>query len=106
MTLAVRRWDEGAPLDLERDLRRDELGELARALQGSAETIGRQHAALVAREKALLEFIENTTHDLATPLTVLQGSLSALAKEHDPEAVRQAMNEAQYLGALLGNLAL
>jgi signal transduction histidine kinase len=105
-TLAVRRWDEGVPLDLERDLRRDELGELTRALHGSAETIGRQHAALVAREKALLEFIENTTHDLATPLTVLQGSLSALAKEHDPEAVRQAMNEAQYLGALLGNLAL
>jgi len=106
MTLAVRRWDQGAPLDLEREVRRDELGELARALHGSAETIGRQHAALVAREKALLEFIENTTHDLATPLTVLQGSLSALAKEHDPEALRQAMNEAQYLGALLGNLAL
>jgi two-component system sensor histidine kinase BaeS len=32
--------------------------------------------------------------------------LSALAKVHDLEAVRQAMNEAQYLGALLGNLAL
>jgi len=54
----------------------------------------------------LLEFIENTTHDLATPLTVLQGNLSTIAKEHSPEAVRQAMNEAQYIGALLGNLAI
>ncbi|MBI5490307.1 MAG: HAMP domain-containing histidine kinase [Deltaproteobacteria bacterium] len=106
MTLAVRRWDEGAPLGLPRDVGRDELSELSRAFADSAETIRRQHAALVAREKALLEFIENTTHDLATPLTVLQGNLSAMAKEHSPEAVRQAMKEAQYIGALLGNLAV
>ena len=106
MTLAVRRWDQAAPLGLPRDVGSDELSELSRALTDSAETNRRQHAALVAREKALLEFIENTTHDLATPLTVLQGSLSALAKAHSSDAVRQAMTEAQYLGALLGNLAV
>jgi signal transduction histidine kinase len=106
LTLAVRRWEKGAPLALERDAGRDELSELSRALSASALTIQRQHADLIAREKTLLEFIENTTHDLAIPLTVLQGNLSTLAKERSPEAVAQAMNEAQYIGALLGNLAL
>jgi signal transduction histidine kinase len=106
MTRALHRWDEGAPLALPRDVGRDELSELSRALTDSAETIRRQHDALVAREKTLLEFIENTTHDLATPLTVLQGNLSAIANQHSPEAVRQAMDEAQYIGALLGNLAI
>lgn len=106
MTLAVRRWEQRAPLDLTRDDRSDELGELSRALSDSAETIRNQHAALVAREKLLLAFVENTTHDLATPLTVLQGNLSAIAKEQTSEAVRQAMREAQYLGVLLGNLAV
>lgn len=106
MTLAVRRWEEGAPLAVARDQGRDELSELSRALVGFDETIQRQHRALVAREQALLEFIENTTHDLATPLTVLQGNLSALAKEHNQAAVVQAMDEAQYIGAMLGNLAI
>ena len=106
MTVAVRRWDEGAPLGLTRDVGSDELSELSRALTDSAETIRSQHAALVARERALLAFVENTTHDLATPLTVLQGNLSAIAKEQSSEAVRQAMSEAQYLGVLLGNLAV
>ena len=106
MTLAVRRWTAGARLGLPRDVGGDELGELSRALTDSTETIDRQHTALVAREKALLEFIENTTHDLATPLTVLQGSLSALTSDHSPETVRRAMKEAQYIGALLGNLAV
>jgi signal transduction histidine kinase len=106
MTLAVRRWDQGAPLVLPRDARRDELSELSRTLTDSAETIRRQHEALVAREKTLLEFIGNTTHDLATPLTVLQGNLSSLATKHSADAVRQAMKEAQYIGDLLGNLAV
>jgi signal transduction histidine kinase len=106
MTLALRRGQDGAPLAIPRDAGRDELGELSRALAAFDETIQRQHRALVAREQVLLEFIENTTHDLATPLTVLQGNLSALAKEQNPAAVVQAMDEAQYIGALLGNLAI
>lgn len=106
MTLAVRGWTEGAPRVLPPDAGRDELSELSHALTDSAETIRRQHAALVAREKALLEFIENTTHDLATPLTVLQGNLSAIARDHNADAVRQAMKEAQYIGTLLGNLGV
>jgi signal transduction histidine kinase len=106
MTLAVRGATKDHPLVLPRDDNRDELSELSQALTDSAETIRRQHGALVAREKALVAFIENTTHDLATPLTVLQGNLSALAKQPSAEVVRQAMQEAQYIGALLGNLAV
>jgi signal transduction histidine kinase len=106
MTLAVRGWTEDAPRLLPPDANRDELSELSRALTDSAETVRRQHAALAAREKALLEFIENTTHDLATPLTVLQGNLAAIAKDQGGEAVTQGMKEAQYIGALLANLAV
>ena len=106
MTVAVRGASEGETLELPPNPGRDELGELSRALSESAATIRRQHADLVARERALLDFIENTTHDLATPLTVLQGNLSAIAARPSADAVRQAMTEAQYIGAVLGNLAV
>ena len=37
---------------------------------------------------------------------MLQGHLSSLAAAPDPDVVRQAMNEAHYLGSLLGSLAV
>jgi signal transduction histidine kinase len=55
--------------------------------------------------------VENTSHDLATPLSVLQGHLSELDDNLPIEAVakdilRRAMNESDYLVALLVSLAL
>ncbi|MCC6900627.1 MAG: HAMP domain-containing histidine kinase [Polyangiaceae bacterium] len=84
----------------------DELGELARAFHDAATAVREQHLELSARERDLREFVENTSHDLATPLTVLQGHLAALERSHDPLVVRQAMDEAHYLGSLLGRLAM
>ena len=99
LTAAVRRWQADETAGLPSDARSDELGELARAFHSVA-------VELLDRERNLREFIENTTHDLATPLTVLQGHLSTLSHGHDETAVWQAMNEAQFLGSLLANLGL
>jgi len=99
LTAAVRRWRAGVEQVPPVDPGADELGELSRAFREAAETIA-------ARERDLRAFVENVSHDLATPLTVLQGHLSSLAAAPDPDVVRQAMNEAHYLGSLLGSLAV
>lgn len=85
----------------------DEIGELARSLDGAAKRVRGQLAETERRELALREFVANTTHDIMIPLTVLQGHLAA-AKENreDPRVIAAAMDEAHYLGALIHNLAM
>jgi len=99
LTMAVRAWRADGRRRPPADNSSDELGELSRAFRDASD-------AVAARERDLREFIENVSHDLATPLSVLQGHLSALAARHDPEVLRQAMNEAHYMGALFGSLAV
>lgn len=99
LTRAVRRWrSDPAQIPLA-DTRGDELGELSRAFSDAAHSVA-------ARERDLREFVENVSHDLATPLAVLQGQLSQLQEAAKPEVLRHAMNEAHYLGSLLGSLAV
>jgi signal transduction histidine kinase len=61
-----------------------------------------------ARENTLRGFVANTTHDVAIPLTVLQGHLAeldtALTAPDQREQVRAAMREAHYMASLLRNL--
>lgn len=77
----------------------DEVARLARAFDTAARRAR-------DREVALRDFVAHTTHDVLTPLTVLQGHLAALrGSDAAPALVRQAMDEAQYLGALLHNLS-
>ncbi len=62
-----------------------------------------------AREEALRGFVANTTHDIAIPLTVLQGHLADLDRElaaepEHRERVRAAMREAHFMASLLRNL--
>ena len=56
----------------------------------------------------LRRFVENTAHDVGTPLTVLQGYLAALQRRPLPspeaESLQGAVEETQYIAALLGNL--
>lgn len=87
----------------------DEVATLAQALQ-EARREARTHLEDVeARERTLREFVANTTHDVAVPLTVLQTHLSALESQTlDADTsgrVRDAMREAHYMGSLLRNLA-
>lgn len=85
----------------------DEIGELARSLDGAARRVRGQLAETERREQALREFVANTTHDIMIPLTVLQGHLAAAASKPDePRVIAAAMDEAHYLGALIHNLAM
>lgn len=89
----------------------DEVGELSRAFATASRRIRAELDDRERRERALREFLANTTHDLMIPLTVLQGHLAALrdgATGPDaaagPDAVRSAMNEAHYMASLVHNL--
>lgn len=99
LTAAVRRLRVDSQHPLPADAGRDEIGDLFRAFVDATQ-------ATAARERDLREFVENVSHDLATPLSVLQAHLSTLAKSGDSEVVRQAMNEAHYLAGLLGSLSV
>jgi len=76
----------------------DEIGGLAEAFNSAFQDIHE-------REATLRRFVADTTHDIMTPLTVLQGHLAALRKEHDPKKLEGALEEAHYMGALMHNLS-
>jgi signal transduction histidine kinase len=90
----------------------DEIGDLARAFDQAGMKIRGQLAEKERREQALRHFLENTTHDLMIPLTVLQGHLSALRQRRahgepiDAGVLTSAMDEAHYMGSLIHNLAI
>jgi signal transduction histidine kinase len=89
----------------------DEIAELARAFQEARGEIQEQMTHQEAREQALRDFLANTTHDVMTPLTVLQGHLSAMQQRLgrgeplEPTLMVSAMSEAHYMASLVHNLA-
>lgn len=87
----------------------DELGELARAFNEAGKRVRTTVAELAARDEALTEYVANTTHDLAIPLTVLQHRLRRLQRHLDgDEKTREladaAMQEAHYIASLVANM--
>ncbi len=87
----------------------DEIAELAAAFNDAAREVRGQLDAVAKREEVLRAFVANTTHDVMTPLTVLQGHLCAMrqrfaGKPADTELVNAAIDEAHYLGSLVHNL--
>jgi signal transduction histidine kinase len=90
----------------------DEISELAHAFDAAGREVRKQLAVTERREKALREYVANTTHDVMIPLTVLRSHLAEL-EEHakaggsvDSALLAQAMTEADYLGALTANLGV
>ena len=88
----------------------DEIAELAAAFDARRRELGNRMARIEAQDQALRRYVANTTHDVMTPVTVLQGHLAALDRAVragdavDPEGVRGALEECHYLTALLRNL--
>ncbi|MDC0711829.1 HAMP domain-containing sensor histidine kinase [Stigmatella sp. ncwal1] len=88
----------------------DEISELARAFDDAGREVRAQMDLKEKREQTLRSFLENTTHDVMIPLTVLQGHLAELqqhaAKGTPVEAsvVAAASQEAHYMAALIHNL--
>ena len=88
----------------------DEIAELARAFNVAGDEIRASLAERRNRERALREFVSNTTHDVMLPLTVLQGHLATLRERSargealDGTVVVSAMDEAHYMASLLHDL--
>jgi signal transduction histidine kinase len=83
---------------------------LARAFNDAGSEV-RGHLEVVAkREETLRSFVANTTHDVMTPITVLQGHLSAIraaaaaGRPIDATLAAAAVDEAHYLASLVHNL--
>lgn len=84
----------------------DELTDLTRAFNAAGASLRQAVGTANQREASLRTFVENTAHDVGTPLTVLQGHLAQLAENgQSGEEVLRAMEEAQYIGAMLANLS-
>ncbi len=92
----------------------DEIGELTRAFAADRQTLRSQMDSLRDRDERLRAFIANTTHDVMIPLTVLQGHLVKLGKRLDKSVgadsgesaiAALALEESDYLGALMRNLS-
>jgi signal transduction histidine kinase len=87
----------------------DEMAALAGAFNEAGQSVRAHLMDVQAREQALRAFVANTTHDVAIPLTVLQGHLAELDRgpstPEQREHMRGAMQEAHYMASLLRNLA-
>jgi signal transduction histidine kinase len=68
---ALRMTEEGPDAQMPHDERRDEVGDLARALARMQEELRRQEAARRA-------FVSTASHELRTPLTMLQGTMELI----------------------------
>jgi two-component system, OmpR family, sensor histidine kinase BaeS len=90
----------------------DEIADLAAAFDEAAREVRTQMDAQDARERTLRDFLADTTHDVMTPLTVLQGHLAAIARSEDdgqpidPATVRGAIDETHYMTSLVHNLGV
>jgi signal transduction histidine kinase len=105
-SVALRITAEGPDAPTPRDERRDEVGDLARALTRMQEELRRQEAARRA-------FVSTASHELRTPLTMLQGTMELLEEDirsgrlDELDALRQvsvARKELDRLSALSGEL--
>jgi len=89
----------------------DEIGEVARAFDAAARRVRQDVERIEARDRALTDYVDATTHDLAIPLTVLQGRLSEAdaqlrtAGRVQPAVLEAALAESQFLSQLVGNMA-
>lgn len=83
---------------------KDEIGDLARAFSGLGARVRQTIDDLKARDEALTEFVSNTTHDLAIPLTVLQHRLVRAIDEDSREHVEAALQESHYISSLVRNM--
>ncbi len=89
----------------------DEITELAKAFNAAASEVRGNLEAIEGREQALRSFVENTTHDVMVPLTVLQGHLTVIRRRTengesvDRASVLEALQEAHYMASLIHNLS-
>ena len=107
---AVRSAPDGGASPPKETLGEDEIGDVAQALSEASARARAFVARLEARDRALTEYVDGTTHDLAIPLTVLQARLSDAevaqreGRPIDAALLASAMAEAQYLTQMVANM--
>ena len=90
---------------------KDEISVLARTFRQTGARVQETIEQLEQRDAALKEYISNTTHDLAIPLTVLQHRLTRLREEAERgddisvEQLEVALEESHYIAALIANMS-
>ncbi|GLW74361.1 signal transduction histidine-protein kinase AfsQ2 [Kitasatospora phosalacinea] len=107
---AARRLGEGE-LDTRLDVEgNDELADLARTFNRTAESLSEQVAELSAREAQSRRFVADMSHELRTPLTAMTAVTDILEDEADlldpmiEPAVRLVVSETRRLSDLVENL--
>ncbi|MPM04829.1 Adaptive-response sensory-kinase SasA [bioreactor metagenome] len=89
---------------------KDEIGELAGAIDILSERLQTAKHESDKLEKLRRDFVANISHELKTPVTVIRGSLEALCDDvvTEPEQVKsyhqQMLNESLYLQRLINDL--
>lgn len=89
---------------------KDEIGELALALDDMAAKLNAASQESAMLEKLRRDFVANISHELRTPVTVIRGSLEALCDGvvSEPKMVedyhRQMLSESIYLERLVSDL--
>lgn len=92
-------------------LLRQRMHHLARAFGELSERVGRQVAELQRHETQRRELLANVSHDLRTPLTLMQGYLQTMLLRHgdmsraeERSCLEVATRHAERLGALVADL--
>ncbi|MEO3974039.1 HAMP domain-containing sensor histidine kinase [Streptomyces sp. CAU 1734] len=107
---AARRLGEGKLDTRLRVSGTDELAELARTFNKTAESLEKKVADMSAREESSRRFVADMSHELRTPLTALTAVTEVLEDELDSldpmiaPAVKLVVSETRRLGDLVENL--
>ncbi|MGW0833025.1 ATP-binding protein [Streptomyces prunicolor] len=112
--IAARRLGEGKLDTRLRVSGTDELAELSRTFNQTAEALEKRVADMAARDDASRRFVADMSHELRTPLTAITAVVEVLEEELDAEtgsvdpmiepAVRLVVSETKRLGDLVENL--
>ncbi|MGW1889574.1 ATP-binding protein [Streptomyces sp. NPDC002004] len=112
--VAARRLGEGKLDTRLRVSGTDELADLSRTFNRTAEALEKRVADMSARDEASRRFVADMSHELRTPLTAITAVTEVLEEELDAEtgsidpmiepAVRLVVNETRRLGDLVENL--
>ncbi|MFI7010109.1 ATP-binding protein [Streptomyces sp. NPDC050145] len=112
--VAARRLGEGKLDTRLRVSGTDELADLSRTFNRTAENLEKKVADMSAREEASRRFVADMSHELRTPLTAITAVTEVLEEELDAEtgsvdpmiepAVRLVVSETRRLGDLVENL--
>ncbi|MFD8571633.1 ATP-binding protein [Streptomyces sp. NPDC057694] len=112
--IAARRLGEGKLDTRLRVSGTDELAELSRTFNKTAENLEKQVSDMRARDESSRRFVADMSHELRTPLTAITAVTEVLEEELDAEtgsvdpmiepAVRLVVSETRRLGDLVENL--